>query len=182
MLINSRIIGSVMFGLVLLTGSAWAASPTIQGDVIGPGGKPLAGAEVKVERKDAKAPIITVKTDRKGQYVARDLAVGSYAITVSAAGMATTAATNVKPKFEGMVRVNFVLQAQTGTAQAGTPVKKKAKHMVWMAAQTGTNIGGRWVEVDDSGNVEGAADGVQRNSGAALLKAQGGQRMLGSGN
>jgi hypothetical protein len=175
MLINSRIVSSILFGFVLLTGSAWAAGLTVQGDVKGPDGKPINGADVRIERKDAKAPVGAAKTNQHGEYVFKGLALGTYTVAVNASGMASTAAEKVRPREEGAVRINFNLQVQTGNAQAGVAVKKKPKHMVWMAAQTGTNIGGRWVEVDDSGNLEAGADnGVQRGNAAALSKMQGG--------
>jgi hypothetical protein len=71
-------------------------------------------------------------------------------------------------------RVDFNLKTQTGNAQNAQATKPKAKQMVWVPATTGTNIGGRWVEVD--GGAAAAADGyerVERKSAAALGSMQG---------
>jgi len=50
---------------------------------------------------------------------------------------------------------------------AGQP--KKAKHLVWVPNETGTHLGGHWVEVDDSG---AGAERVEKKSGAALQNMQ----------
>ena len=166
---------SVLFGLILLAGTAWAASSVIQGDVKGPDGKPIRDAQITIALKDAKGAVGSTKTDGQGHYVLKNLAMGEYTVSVKANGMAATTATAVKPRAEGPLRLDFNLKKQVGGAQAEAPAKKKAKHMVWVPAQTGSNLGGRWVEVDESGTAagnervdtvgSGAVKRIQANSG-----------------
>jgi uncharacterized surface anchored protein len=141
MLITSRQIGLGILGLFLLSGSAWAAA--IQGDVRGPDGKAVAGADVRIDRKDKKAAPMAVKTDHQGQYSFTKLDVGTYKLQASSNGMAATASNDIKTRSDGTVRVDFSLK----TAKAAAT--KKKMHKVWVHADTGSNIGGKWVDVPD---------------------------------
>src|SRR6266550_2212090 len=105
MFTKSLQIGFILLGSAFLMSNLGAATPTIQGDVRGPDGKLLAGAEVRVQLKDAKA---------------------------------------------------------------AAPAKK-AKHMVWVPADTGSHLGGRWVEVDDQGKGAAGAN-IDKASGEGLHK------------
>jgi hypothetical protein len=166
MSITSRTLGSVLFSLVLLSGSAWAAPLTIQGDVKGPDGKPVPSAEVRIQRAGNKVFGGTLKTDAQGRYLFKDLALGTYILRASANGMATTSVENVLTRADGAVRVDFNLKKQTGAASAGA-AKKKATHMVYVPPETGSNLGGRWVEVDDGDNTA-AASRTSHASGASI--------------
>jgi hypothetical protein len=172
MFISSRIVGLVLLSLGLSMGSLRATTLSIQGDIKGPDGKPLPGAEVRIERKDAKASPVTVTADRNGRYVFKNLALGSYKIIASKNGMAATAVDNIRTRAEGAVRVDFDLKKQTGEAKASMPAKK-AKHMVWVPADTGSHLGGRWVEVDDQGKGAAGASNIDKASGEALRKSMG---------
>ena len=171
MSIISRKLGSALLGLVLLSGSAWAGPTTIKGEVKGPDGRPVKGAEVMIERNGAKGPSNSMKTDSQGRYVFTYLDPGTYNVQASANGLAATGAENVMPKPDSAISVNFMLKKQTGTVPATAQVKKKAKHMVWMPPETGSNLGGRWVEVDEAGL---SVNNVQRHSGKSILAMQGG--------
>jgi hypothetical protein len=166
MSITSRTFGSVLVSLVLLSGSAWAAPLTIQGDVKGPDGKPVPSAEVRIQRVGGKVFGGTLRTDGKGRYLFKDLALGTYILRASADGMATTSADNVLTRADGAVRVDFNLKKQNGVA-SGPQAKKKATHMVFVPAETGSNMGGRWVEVPD-GDSTIAASRTSKASGAAI--------------
>src|SRR5258708_25583400 len=136
MFITSRTLGSILFSLVLLSGSAWAA-PTIQGNVKGPGGKPLQGAEVRLQSKDKKEASKVAKTDLQGRYTFNNLAAGSsYDVNVTANGMAATSAQNVVATTRGAISVNFSLKNQTGTTANGAPAKKKARKLVYRPPET----------------------------------------------
>jgi hypothetical protein len=172
MFISSRIVGLMLLSLGLSMGSLRATTLSIQGDIKGPNGKPLPGAEVRLERKDAKASPVTVTADRNGRYVFKNLALGSYKIIASKNGMAATAVDNIRTRAEGAVRVDFDLKKQTGEAKASAPAKK-AKHMVWVPADTGSHLGGRWVEVDDQGKGAAGASNIDKASGEALRKSMG---------
>ncbi len=142
MLISSRKIGLSLSALFLISGTAWSAA--IQGNVKGPDGKALKGAEVRIERKDKSASAASVKTDAQGRYEFKNLEAGTYKLLAASNGMAATASDNIKTRNDGAVRVDFNLKTQT---VAGAP--KKKTHKVWVHADTGTNIGGKWVDVAD---------------------------------
>ncbi len=167
MSITSRLFWSVSVCLICLSGSAWAGNiAVIQGEVNGPDGKGIQGADVHVERKDAPGTPRSAKTDRQGAYIFKDLNVGKYSLTANANGMAPTTINNVKARSEGAVRINFNLN-QAGAKVAA--VRKKATHMVWIPSDTGSNLGGRWVEVDDQGNTEASMFHVTKG-GAGMIK------------
>ena len=58
--------GSVLLGLVLISGSAWAAISAIEGTVKDPKGQPVKGADIRIEAKDGSKLLKTVKTDASG--------------------------------------------------------------------------------------------------------------------
>src|SRR6202040_4273537 len=106
-------IGFILLCSAFLMGNLGAATPSIQGDIKGPDGKPLPGAEVRIERKDAKSSAVAVTADQNGRYVFKNLALGTYKVTASKNGMAATAADNIRTRAEGAVRVDFDLKKQT---------------------------------------------------------------------
>jgi len=105
--------------VLFLGSSAFAGNKSIQGSVIGTNGKPLAGAEVRADRSDAKSPSALTKTDAKGQYIFKDLPAGSYSITASVNGVPKSRAT-VKTQTNGWVEVDFDLRL---AANNKTPAK-----------------------------------------------------------
>lgn len=169
---SPRKLASLLTALICISASAWAASSVVQGEVKGPDGKALSGADVRLQRKGDKTAKVT-KTDPRGRYAFKDLQLGSYDLTASANGMAATAAQNVGTSDRGAVSVNFNLKNQTGTAAAAAP-KKKAKKMVWMEPEMGSHLGGRWVEANDEG-----ADGVNHTD--TVKKQDTMRKMLSSG-
>jgi len=158
---RSALLRSLLSGAFLLaggwalaqTGTHWISGPSsstarrpqtrqlqsggVQVDVKGLDGKPVNGAEVRIET--AKAGALSVKTDQKGRYVFKGLVPGLYKVTVLV-NKVPTAPANVNALYEGPVRVEFNLQA----IAAG----KKPRQWAWIVEQ-GSHIGGRWVEVDE---------------------------------
>src|SRR5205823_11626867 len=72
-----------------LVAAAFAFSPStpaqaagIQGEVVGPDGRPLQGAEVRIERKDKTGTPVTTQTNAKGSYSSSALPSGTYKISV----------------------------------------------------------------------------------------------------
>jgi hypothetical protein len=171
MFISARKIGIALLGSMLVSGTAWSAG--IQGNVTGPNGKTLKGAEVRIERKDKKAQPIVTTTDGKGAYKFASLDIGVYELTAAANGM-TAKSGEIKTRADGSVRVDFDLKS--GTA------KKKKTHKVWVAGNTGSNLGGSWVEVADDENAPVSADNganpVDRAGGNSVRKMQ----QMGGGN
>jgi Carboxypeptidase regulatory-like domain len=112
-------------------------SRSVQVDVKGLDGKPVNGAEVRIET--AKAGALSVKTDQKGRYVFKNLPVGLYKVTALVNKVPTPPA-NVTALSEGPVRVEFNLKA----IAAGKKPKQWAR-----IVEPGSHMGGRWVEVDE---------------------------------
>jgi hypothetical protein len=49
---------------------------------------------------------------------------------------------------------------------------KGGKHMVWVPSSTGSHIGGRWVEVDETGSDDTSTLNVKRASAEDLRRQQ----------
>jgi 5-hydroxyisourate hydrolase-like protein (transthyretin family) len=165
MFIKSLQIGFI--GLVLCVASAWAGPSSIQGIVNDAKGQPIKGADVRIESKDGKQMLGTVKTDTKGRYISQGLQPGVYRVTLMVKGAVKASIMNTKTKSDQATQLNFDLRpASASQASAGA---KKGKHMVWMPATTGTHTGGRWVEVPDGASEPGALN-VKRASGEELQR------------
>lgn len=146
-----RRISLLVFGLILLSGTAWAGTPGFQGNVKGPDGKALKGVEVRIQPKGSKTFSGSAKTDQEGRFTFKDLAMGEYILTVAANGMATATIEHLKTRTDGAVAVDFKMQKQVGSAQAAPATVKK--HRVWVQ-ETGSHLG-HWEDVDDNGNTAG---------------------------
>jgi hypothetical protein len=162
MLIKSLRIAVV--GLTVCVANAWASPTSLEGTVKAPDGRPVSNADVRIEAKDASRFSKTVKTDAKGQYVCNVLAAGNFRVTLIVNGATKATINNAAAKLGESTKLNFDLKAEKGA-------KAKATHMVYMPQETGSNLGGRWVEVDDvTGKPNAAgADNVIKG-GAAMLK------------
>ena len=74
-------VGLILLAFGLMAASASAQNCSIRGLVKGMDGKPLTGAQVKIERTDAKARAINTNADTKGNYVVNGLPVGTFKVT-----------------------------------------------------------------------------------------------------
>ena len=161
MFVKSFRVGAV--ALVVCAATAWASPTAIEGTVKDPTGRPVSNADVRVEGKVSKV----VKTDAKGNYNCPGLTEGTYKVTLVVNGAIKAQIKNASAKLGESTKLNFDLKAETGA-------KAKATHMVYMPSETGSHLGGRWVEVDDKGNLVGGvnADNVQKGGSAALQEMQ----------
>ena len=157
-----------LIGFVLSVATAWAGASAIQGVVKDAKGQAIKGADVRIESKDGRQKFNTVKTDGKGRYLSEGLQPGVYRVTLVVNGAVKASITNTKTKADQTTQLNFdlkpVLAAQASAAA------KKGKHMVWMPANTGTHIGGRWVEVDDNGSADPGSLNVQKANAEQLQR------------
>ena len=168
MFIKSLQIG--LIGFLLCAASAWAGPASIQGMVKDAQGKPIKGADVRIESRDGKQLFNTVKTDTQGRYISQGLQPGVYRVSLVVKGAVKAAIGNTKTKADQATQLNFDLKpAVASQASAG---QKKGKHMVWMPPQTGSHTGGRWVEVDEGGAAAAGALNVKRGSAEALRQQQ----------
>jgi len=167
MSIKSLQIGFI--GLLLCVANAWAGPSSIQGIVNDAKGKPIRGADVRIESKDGKQLFNTVKTDVKGRYISQGLQPGVYRVTLMVNSAVKGSIMNTKTKSDQATQLNFDLKP-VAAGQASTAAKS-GKHMVWMPAATGTHTGGRWVEVPD-GAAEPGALNVKKASAEELQRQQ----------
>ena len=166
MFIKSLQIG--LMGFLLCAATVWAGPASIQGMVKDAKGKPIKGADVRIESKDGKQVFNTVKTDAQGRYISQGLQPGVYRVSLVVNGAVKAAVGNTKAKSDQATQLNFDLKPVT-SGQASTE-QKKGKHMVWMPPATGSHTGGRWVEVPD-GAAEPGALNVKRASAEELERA-----------
>src|SRR6266436_1091948 len=167
MFIKSLQIG--LMGFLLCAATVWAGPGSIQGMVRDAKGKPIKGADVRIESKDGKQVFNTVKTDTQGRYNSQGLQPGVYRVSLVVNGAVKAAISNTKTKSNQATQLNFDLKP-VATGQASTE-QKNGKHMVWMPPSTGSHTGGRWVEVPD-GAAEPGALNVKRASGEELQQQQ----------
>ena len=163
-----------IIGLMLCAASAWAGPASIQGIVKDAQGKPIKGADVRIESRDGKQLFNTTKTDTQGRYISQGLQPGVYRVSLVVNGAVKAAIGNTKTKSDQATQLNFDLKP-VAAGQASTEQKKK-KHMVWMPPSTGSHTGGRWVEVPD-GAAEPGTLNVKRANAEELQRES-----LGRGN
>ena len=149
-------------GLFICAANAWAGPASIQGIVKDAQGKPIKNADVRVETRDGKQVLNTVKTDSQGRYISQGLQPGVYRVSLVVNGVVKAAICNTKAKSDQATQLNFDLKPVT--AGKATTEQKKGKHMVWMPPATGSHTGGRWVEVPDGAAEPGALNVKRANA------------------
>ena len=132
MLAESRgyILGSLCF--MLFAGAAWAQIAAIEGDVKGPDGNPVKGAQILIERQDMKGTYKGAKTDKKGHYIYNGLPFpGTYTVSVFIDGQKRDETKNVRTQLGDPVEVPFDLKAQqqAAAAPAGAPTAEQERGM-----------------------------------------------------
>jgi hypothetical protein len=141
----------------------------IQGVVRDSALKPIAGAEVHISAKDGSGLQKIVRTDANGQYGVGNLPLTDYEVVLFVNGQIKASINNTKALNGKPTQLDFKL---TGKYAVNAP--KKHTHMVYVPAETGSNLSGHWVEVDDqTGPAAVAGTGeVKKVSGAALRQMQ----------
>ena len=151
-------------GLLLVTFTVWADSSVLEGVVKDPNGRPIKGADIRIEAKNFSK---VVKTDTNGHYAADGLLVGTYKVTLVVNGLVKASILDAKTQLNKATQLNFGLTGKAASAKKGT-------HMVWVPPDLSTHIGGRWVEVDESGNIVNniTPDNVEKVQGPAVQQMQ----------
>ena len=166
-------IKSLQFGLMgflLCAATAWAGPASIQGIVKDAQGKPIKGADVRIESRDGKQLFNTAKTDTQGRYISQGLQPGVYRVALVVNGAVKASITNTKTKADQATQLNFDLKPVA--ASQASAAGKSGKHKVWVPSNTGSHIGGSWVEVDEGGNAGASALNVKKGSAEALRQQQ----------
>ena len=159
--------------LLVSSVAAWAASPSgparIQGVVKDAKGQTISGAEVHITAKDGTGLQKIARTDAGGNFGVSGLPVTDYEVVLFVNGQIKATLTNQHVFGNKPTQVDFKL---TGVSAAN--MQKKHTHMVYQPAETGSNLSGRWVEVDDaSGAGAASTNNVKHLSGEAVRKMQG---------
>ena len=116
---------------------------TLEGKVSGPDGQPIKGADVRLQNSSATLEAALTKTDVRGQYRFRNVAPAIYKVSVSSANVGQRLIADVK--VDGNKRVDLKISS------ANSAARTTGTHLVRIPPPTGTNIGGRWKEVDNTG-------------------------------
>src|SRR5436305_7058469 len=159
-----------LMGFLPCVPNAWAAPASMQGVVQDAKGQPIKGADVRIESRDGKQLLGTIKTDAKGRYISQGLQPGVYRVSLVVNGAIKTSITNTKTKSDQATQLNFNLKPVA--ASQASAAGKSGKHMVWVPSNTGSHIGGSWVEVDESGNAGAGGLNLKRGSAEALRQQQ----------
>jgi Carboxypeptidase regulatory-like domain len=126
---NLLLVGSFAFSATL-----FAQTSSVEGNVVGPDGRPLKGAEIRFERKMAQVSPVISHTDINGHYTAA-LPRGIYKMSLRERGTVKAAIT-VKATGANS-RIDFDLRPSA---------EKKIRHYVWVGGETGTHLPGHWIE------------------------------------
>jgi hypothetical protein len=140
-----------LVGVLLVTFSVFAGTSILEGVVKDATGRPIKGADVRIEAKNFSK---ILKTDASGHYVTDGLAVGTYKVTLVINGQVNASILDTKTQVGKATQLNFQLTGKTA------PTKK---HMVWVPSDLATHIGGgRWVEVDELSRTFAFGNGFSR--------------------
>jgi hypothetical protein len=159
-----------IIALMICAGTAWAGPASIQGIVKDAKGQPIRNADVRIESRDGKQLLGSVKTDAKGRYISQGMPAGVYRVTLLVNGAVKSSIANTKMKSDQTTQLNFDLRplpaAQVNAAE------KKGKHLVWVPPSTGSHMGGRWVEVPDGASEPGSLNVKRANAEDLQRQAQ----------
>src|SRR5579864_333027 len=165
-----RAIRLVVLITMLFARNLVAQTSTVEGTVKDPNGRPLGGADVRVELKNGNGGR-QVRSDARGHYVVDGLAPGkTYRVTLLINGSVKASINNVLAK-SGATQLNFDLR--TGSVAGNHVVVKNGKRYVYIPSETGSHLGGRWVEVDENGQADSVGvNNVERAGSEALRRMQ----------
>ena len=168
----------LMTAAFLCAGNLFGAGATVEGHVRDGNGRPIAGAEVQIEARDRPWTAL-VKSDAKGHYTYDGLTAGAtYRVTFHINGAVKAAINNVLAK-SGATQLNFDLK--TTSISGGSVVTKNGKHYVYIPSETGSHLGGRWVEVDENGQANSVGvNNVERAGQEALRRIQSNSGAMGN--
>jgi hypothetical protein len=174
---SPRKVTSIITVLCLTGASAWAGNASIEGNVLDQKGQPLKGADVRIERSGGSAWNQATKTDGRGFYTVGNLEAGqNYRVTLLVHNQVKASINNVKTRATPPVSMNFDLSKdKLSPSGSSTAATKKKMHKVWVPSETGSNLGGRWVDEEEGGN-DVSVNNVKKASGDSIRGLQMGGR------
>jgi len=112
MLLKSLILSLV--GVLLVTFSVFAGTSVLEGVVKDAAGRPIKGADVRIEAKNFSK---ILKTDASGHYVTDGLAVGTYKVTLVINGQVKALILDAKTQLDKPTQLNFDLSGKRASAE-----------------------------------------------------------------
>ena len=160
---------SLLVSAVAASASDPVGSGRLQGVVKDSKGQPVVGAEVHLQAKDGSGLQKIARTDSTGQYGVGKLPNTDYEVVLFVNRQVKASINNVKVLSDKPTQLDFKLSGQFAANKVS-----KHTHMIYVPAETGSNLSGRWVEVDDNtGPAAAAGTGeVIKLNGAALRQMQ----------
>lgn len=154
----------------VFAGSLFAGTSAVEGIVKDANERPISGADVRVEPRNGGRSRL-VKSDARGHYIYDGLSPGAtYRVTLLINGVVKASINNVLGK-AGSTQLNFDLK--TSSVSGDRMVTKNGRHYVYIPAETGSHLGGRWVEVDENGKADSiGVNNVERANAEALRRIQ----------
>ena len=102
-----------LVGVLLVTFSVFAGTSVLEGVVKDATGRPIKGADVRIEAKNFSK---ILKTDASGRYVTDVLAVGTYQVTLVINGQVKASIRDAKTQVNKPTQVNFDLSGKRASA------------------------------------------------------------------
>jgi len=160
-----------VFSALILAGNVFAAGSTVEGTVRDGDGRPIIGADMRIEARNGSNWNGHCKSDSNGFYIFTGLSAGvTYRVTLIVHGAVKASINNVLAK-SGPTELNFGFK--TSSVSGNRMVTKNGKHYVYVPSETGSHLGGRWVEVDENGQADSVGvNNVERAGSEALRRMQ----------
>jgi len=102
-----------LIGVLFVAFSVFAGASVLEGVVKDSSGRPIKGADVRVEAKNFSK---ILKTDASGRYVSGVLAVGTYKVTLVINGQVKASILDAKTQVNKPTEVNFDLSGKRASA------------------------------------------------------------------
>ncbi|MGC2352678.1 MAG: carboxypeptidase-like regulatory domain-containing protein [Candidatus Udaeobacter sp.] len=103
-----------LIGVLLVAFSVFAGTSVIEGVVKDATGRPIKGADVRIETKSFSK---TLKTDASGHYVTNGLTVGTYKVTLVINGQVKASIRDAKTQLGKPTQLNFDLSGKRASAE-----------------------------------------------------------------
>ena len=102
-----------LVGVFLVTFSVFAGTAVLEGVVKDATGRPVKGADVRIEAKNLSR---IVKTDARGHYVTDTLAIGTYKVTLVINGQVKASVPGARTQVGKPTQLNFDLSGKKASA------------------------------------------------------------------
>ena len=169
----------LVLACLLVCASSALAQTVVQGDVTGVDGRAAQGAQVRIQSARGQQTPIVVKTDSRGRFVANNVSPGPYNISAVGAGGVSSPVQAIKVQGNKPITIAFDLRNNGGAKTAATG-KKKTK-FVWVPDQTGSHLGGHWIEVDENASGVPSAQHINSATGKTIRDLQSRETNVSSG-